>query len=212
MAKTKEPKMNELMAKLVSPGNLIGDCGIWHLILDNIRRLFEAGVMLGDPTDATTRFWPESEKLLGISKWFIENNYLTVAVVYEDANGDIFGTEYDPVEYYCPYNFLYLSNEDLEKISAKYRYDCEDHTASEASEAKERALYERLKAKYESSDGEPHTCANCGLMKKKLSNGHYMCMCGGEDHDIKWTDCVAWEPKKSTDSQFKKHLECYYEN
>ena len=200
MAK-KHSELHEMFKYVYPVRSLLDVCGYWHLILDNITRLFESGVMLGDLDDCTTRFWPESETLLGIKKWWIEGEYLNVSIIFEDANGELFGLDDNPVVYSCPFMFLYLPTEDLNKLAAKYKSDCEDHS----EKVEERALYERLKAKYENPQNEKHTCANCDFLKKKLNKKYYRCWYGGDDHELSWVDCPSWEPK-GTNSLLLKHL------
>ena len=206
----KAPKMHELFKSMVSERNMIDGCGVWHLIYDNIKRLFEHGVMLDDPEDDSSRFIPEHEHLLGIKSWNITATpghglILSVSVVFEDGGGEIYGFEDDPCTYVCPVRFLYLSDEELVKIARKYEYADEDHDDALAEEARERAEYERLKAKFESPQSERHTCANCDFMKKKHENKWYECWCGGEMHALSWIGCKNWEPK-GTKSSLLKHL------
>lgn len=207
---SKAPEMHELFRCLVSERNMIDGQGVWNLIYDNIKRLFEHGVMLDDTDDDTSRFNPITDHLLGIKNWSINSDksfgtVLSVSVVFEGPDGDYYGTDDSPCTYVCPFRFLWLSDEELDKIAQKYDFALEDHEEASELEARELAELERLKAKYESPQGEKHTCANCALMKKKLENKWYECWCGGELHSLADPACNAWEPKNKK-SKLLEHL------
>lgn len=206
----KTPKMHELFKAMVSERNLIDGRGVWQLIYDNIWRLFEHGVMLDDLDDDSSRFRPDTENLLGIKNWNVETSpshglVLSVSVIFEDSSGDILGLDDYPCTYICPARFLWLSNEELDKIAKKYEYANEDHEEATEVEARELAELERLKAKYESPKGEKRTCGNCAFMKKKHEDKWYECWCGGELHSLADLACNTWEPKGSN-PPLLKHL------
>lgn len=206
----KTPKMHELFKAMVSERNLIDGRGVWQLIYDNIWRLFEHGVMLDDLDDDSSRFRPDTENLLGIKNWDVNASpshglVLSVSVIFEDSSGDILGTDDCPCTYVCPARFLWMSDEDLDKVVKKYKYDDEEHENASDVESRELAELARLKAKYESPTGDKHTCANCALMKKKHDDKWYECWCGGELHSVGDEACGAWESKGSN-STLLKHL------